>query len=176
LHYVERKHAGAPFDPEKASAQLTRWTIDTSAAPDPGDGTTAFAQHKLTDCSGEFPAHRRPLGDARVPVRGHQPDRRARREARRRDVYTNTDGVWKIKKLWYRAFWHGTVEHGWAYTPVDYVPNASVLYPEDPYGPDQLLENAPRLWPETTTLPFHYKHPVTGKAFVPDNWGAFPDA
>ena len=78
---------GAPFDPEKASAQLTRWTIDTSAAPDLGDGTTAFAQRPLTGCSGEFPAHRRPLGDARVPVRGHQPDRRARREARRRAAW-----------------------------------------------------------------------------------------
>ena len=43
-------------------------------------------------------------------------------------------------------------------------------------GPDELLENAPRLWPETTTLPFHYKHPVTGKEFVPDTWGSFPDA
>ena len=67
-------------------------------------------------------------------------------------------------------------EHGWAYIPVDYVPNASVLYPEDPYGPDELLANAPRLWPETTTLPFHYKHPVTGKEFVSDEWGKFPDA
>ena len=47
------------------------------------------------------------------------------------------------------------------------MPNASVTYPEDPYGPDELLENAPRLWPETTTLPFHYRHPVTGKEFVP---------
>ncbi len=46
---------GAPFDPEKASARLTRWTIDTSAEPDQGDGTTAFAQRRLTDCSGEFP-------------------------------------------------------------------------------------------------------------------------
>ena len=46
---------GAPFDPEKASAQLSRWTIDTAAPPDQGDGTTAFAQRRLTDCSGEFP-------------------------------------------------------------------------------------------------------------------------
>ena len=46
---------GAPFDPEKASAQLSRWTIDTHARPDLGDGTTAFAQRRLTDCSGEFP-------------------------------------------------------------------------------------------------------------------------
>jgi carotenoid cleavage dioxygenase-like enzyme len=47
--------SGAPFDPEKASAQLSRWTIDTQAPPDQGDGSTAFAEHKLTDCSGEFP-------------------------------------------------------------------------------------------------------------------------
>jgi hypothetical protein len=86
------------------------------------------------------------------------------------------DGVWKIKKLFYRAFWHGTMDDGWAHTPPDYVPNASVTYPEDPYGPDELLVNAPRLWPETTTLPFHYKHPVTGKEFVTDSWGAFPGA
>jgi hypothetical protein len=92
------------------------------------------------------------------------------------NTYVNADGVWKIKKLFYRAFWHGTMEAGWAHTPVDYVPNASVTYPEDPYGPDELLQNAPRLWPETTTLPFHYKHPVTGKEFVPDTWGSFPDA
>jgi hypothetical protein len=91
------------------------------------------------------------------------------------NVYTSTDGIWKIKKLFYRAFWHGTIEEGWAHTPPDYVPNASVTYPEDPYGPDELLENAPRLWPETTTLPFHYKHPVTGKEFVPDTWGVFPE-
>jgi hypothetical protein len=92
------------------------------------------------------------------------------------NTYVRTDGVWKIKKLFYRAFWHGTMEEGWAHTPVDYVPNASQVYPDDPYGPDELLEKAPRLWPETTTLPFHYKHPVTGKEFVTDSWGQFPDA
>jgi SnoaL-like domain len=77
--------------------------------------------------------------------------------------YVREDGVWKIKKLFYRAFWHGSIEHGWAYTPPDYVPNASVTYPEDPYGPDELLPDAPRLWPDTTTFPFHYRHPVTGQ-------------
>ena len=55
------------------------------------------------------------------------------------NTYVRVDGVWKIKKLFYRAFWHGTMEDGWAHTPVDYVPNASVTYPEDPYGPDELL-------------------------------------
>ena len=83
------------------------------------------------------------------------------------NVYVREDGVWKIKKLFYRPFWHGTLEHGWAYTPADYVPNASVTYPEDPYGPDELLTDAPRLWPDTTTFPFHYRHPVTGKEVTP---------
>jgi hypothetical protein len=84
------------------------------------------------------------------------------------NIYTRTDGIWKIKRLFYRAFWHGTFEDGWAHTSPDYVPNASVTYPDDPYGPDELLANAPRLWPDTTTFPFHYRHPVTGKEVTPD--------
>jgi hypothetical protein len=83
------------------------------------------------------------------------------------NTYTRVDGTWKIKKLFYRAFWHGTFEDGWAHTPPDYVPNASVTYPDDPYGPDEILANAPRLWPDTTTFPFHYRHPVTGKEVTP---------
>jgi carotenoid cleavage dioxygenase len=47
--------SGAPFDPEKISAYLSRWTIDTQAPPDLGDGATAFGQTRLTECSGEFP-------------------------------------------------------------------------------------------------------------------------
>ena len=31
------------------------------------------------------------------------------------NVYVNVDGLWKIKKLFYRAFWHGSVEEGWAF-------------------------------------------------------------
>ena len=58
------------------------------------------------------------------------------------NTYVNAGGVWKIKKLFYRAFWHGTRSTA-GYTPVDYVPNASLLYPEDPYGPDELLADAP---------------------------------
>ena len=77
--------------------------------------------------------------------------------------YVREDGVWKIKLLNYRAFWHGTVEKGWAYTPPNYVPNATVTYPEDPFGPDELVENAPELWPNTEVVPFHYVHPVTGR-------------
>lgn len=82
-------------------------------------------------------------------------------------IYENTyvcdDGTWKIKRLNYRAFWHGTFEKGWAYTPPNYVPNATMTFPEDPFGPDELIENAPELWPNTEVVPFHYAHPVTGR-------------
>jgi hypothetical protein len=46
---------------------------------------------------------------------------------------------------------------------------AKTLYPEDPLGPDALIEPQPRLWPATDTVEFHYPHPVTGKPIVLDN-------
>jgi hypothetical protein len=79
------------------------------------------------------------------------------------NTYEAAGGVWRIKVLYYRPFWHGAFERGWAYAPPDYVPNASVTFPEDPDGPDELVADPPRLWPDTTTFPFHYRHPVTGK-------------
>jgi hypothetical protein len=30
-------------------------------------------------------------------------------------------------------------------------------------GPDELLQNDERLWPDTRVVPFHYPHPVTGE-------------
>ena len=35
--------------------------------------------------------------------------------------------------------------------------------PQDPLGPDALIQPQPRLWPATDTVAFHYPHPVTGK-------------
>ena len=46
---------------------------------------------------------------------------------------------------------------------------ASVTYPEDSLGPDELLDPRPRLWPATDIVPFHYEHPVTGKPIEIDN-------
>src|SRR5207248_8415221 len=54
-------------------------------------------------------------------------------------------------------------------TPIDFVPMAKTLYPQDPVGPDELMNPQPRLWPATDTVPFHYRHPVTGKPIVLDN-------
>jgi len=83
--------------------------------------------------------------------------------------YVRENGVWKIKVLRYYPFWHGSFMEGWAKTPIDFVPMARTLYPQDPLGPDELITPQPRLWPATDTVPFHYAHPVTGKPIVLDN-------
>ena len=83
--------------------------------------------------------------------------------------YVREDGIWKIKALRYFPFWHGSFEDGWAKTPIDYIPMSKTCFPEDPLGPDELISPAPRLWPATDTIEFHYPHPVTGKPIVVDN-------
>ena len=83
--------------------------------------------------------------------------------------YVREDGVWKIKALRYYPHWHASFEEGWAKTKPDFIPMATVTYPEDPLGPDELIDPAPRLWPATDIVPFHYPHPVTGKPIKIDN-------
>jgi hypothetical protein len=83
--------------------------------------------------------------------------------------YVRQGGVWKIKALRYYPFWHGSFAEGWQKTPIDQEPMAKTLYPEDPIGPDELMNPQPRLWPATDTVPFHYPHPVTGEPIVLDN-------
>lgn len=83
--------------------------------------------------------------------------------------YVREDGVWKISRLAYFPHWHGTFQDGWGKTPIDFIPMATVTYPEDPLGPDALIDPAPRLWPATDIVPFHYPHPVTGKPVAIDN-------
>lgn len=85
--------------------------------------------------------------------------------------YVREDGVWKIARLGYFPFWHGSFEQGWAKTPIDYIPMATEaqLFPGDPLGPDALIDPMPRLWPATDVVPFCYPHPVTGKSIESDN-------
>jgi len=83
--------------------------------------------------------------------------------------YVREDGVWKFKRLGYFPFWHGSVTEGWAKTPIDFIPMAKTCFPEDPLGPDELIDPQPRLWPATDVVPFHFEHPVTGKPIVVDN-------
>lgn len=77
--------------------------------------------------------------------------------------YVREDGVWKIRVLNYRPFWHAEYDKGWAYTKPEYIPAYSTTYPDNPTGPDALDPDFKGLWPVTDTVPFHYPHPVTGR-------------
>lgn len=85
--------------------------------------------------------------------------------------YVREDGIWKIQRLGYFPFWHGSFADGWQKTPVDFIPapTKDQLFPKDPLGPDYLIEPAPRLWPATDIVEFPYPHPVTGKPIICDN-------
>ena len=85
------------------------------------------------------------------------------------NCYVREDGIWKISRLGYFPFWHGSFADGWAKTPIDFVPMAKICFPEDTIGPDELIDPTPRLWPATDIIPFHYDHPVTGKPIEIDN-------
>jgi len=78
------------------------------------------------------------------------------------NTYVNDRGIWKIKRLDYNLTFHGTYEKGWAYWDRPDMAPATMTYPEDPLGPDELI-NSPQTWPHTSVVPFHYPHPVTGK-------------
>jgi hypothetical protein len=77
--------------------------------------------------------------------------------------YVREDGVWKIKRLDYMLQWQAEYETGWAHTDAHLRP-AQVLYPEDPLGPDVLLETKRETWPYRQDTPVHYAHPVIAKA------------
>jgi hypothetical protein len=76
--------------------------------------------------------------------------------------YVREDGVWKIKRLDYMLQWQSEYEHGWAHTDAHLRP-AQVLFPEDPHGPDYLLDVKRETWPYRQDTPVHYAHPVLAK-------------
>lgn len=75
-------------------------------------------------------------------------------------------GGWRILKLRYFPFWHGSCEEGWRYTPERFVPFFTEKFEQeggsDKSAPDELIEET-MLWPDTRVVPFHYPHPVTGE-------------
>jgi len=76
--------------------------------------------------------------------------------------YVKERGVWKIKLLNYNMLWQADYEKGWAHDMPHLLP-LDKTYPENPTGPDELMPETPKFWPETRSVPFHYPHPVTGK-------------
>jgi SnoaL-like domain len=83
------------------------------------------------------------------------------------NTYVRENDVWKIQALNYTAVYHGLYERGWAHTPPRFVPFFTETYPQNPSGPDALVEPKPVIWPDTAVVPFHYVHPVTGKKWQP---------
>ncbi len=76
--------------------------------------------------------------------------------------YVCQGGVWKIKRLEYALQWQALYDKGWTHTETDLPPQVPV-FPESPVGPDYLIENTRRVWPERSAVAFHYRHPVTGQ-------------
>jgi hypothetical protein len=76
--------------------------------------------------------------------------------------YVKEDGVWKIQKLHYSPFWHADYDKGWARTePMSHL-IPTTTFPDDPFGPDELVPGF-AFFPATDVVPFHYPHPVTGR-------------
>ena len=80
--------------------------------------------------------------------------------------YVCEDGVWKIKRLDYMVQWQAEYEQGWSKTEAHLQP-AVETYPTNPLGPDELLPEPRLTWPHRHDVPYHYAHPVMGKAFKP---------
>jgi len=78
--------------------------------------------------------------------------------------YVKEKGVWKIKLLDYVGRWQAPYEQGWAHSS-GHLPPFEKTWPENPIGPDKILSEMPYAWPETRVVPFHYPHPVSGKAW-----------
>jgi hypothetical protein len=81
--------------------------------------------------------------------------------------YVRENGVWKLQVVNYNVVFHGLFETGWAHTPARLVSFFTDTFPNNPNGPDELVEPKPVMWPETSVVPFHYEHPVTGKKWQP---------
>jgi hypothetical protein len=125
------------------------------------DGRTAKARFRCFMQAGAHVTSKSPMGEAA---------RKAKREPTQwweggiyENAYVKENGVWKIKLLSYYPLWHADYKTGWSYTRENYVPLKPTLYPENPTGPDALMEPTPILWPDTITVPFHYMNPVTGE-------------
>ena len=77
--------------------------------------------------------------------------------------YVREQGVWKIRRLDYRVQWQADYEAGWARQEAHLRP-ASLTFPEDPLGPDELLSETRPMWPRRAHVEFHYAHPVIQQA------------
>lgn len=76
--------------------------------------------------------------------------------------YVKEDGKWKFSKMhWYQTF-TTPYEDGWLKTPT----MSGTSWETAPIKPDK-PPTAHHPYPSTYIVPFHYKHPVTGKVYTP---------
>jgi hypothetical protein len=80
------------------------------------------------------------------------------------NVYVKEDGPWKIRVLNYNMLWQADYETGWA-NSTNSLPSLDRTYPDDRFGPDELVADPVERWPNTRVVPFHYPHPVTGETW-----------
>jgi carotenoid cleavage dioxygenase len=82
--------------------------------------------------------------------------------------YVKQGGVWKVKVMGHHLTFQGDYETGWAHQKPYEGAMWPKTFPDDPLGPDEILPDAEGFWPETSLVPFHYPHPVTGKPIIPE--------
>lgn len=81
--------------------------------------------------------------------------------------YRRVDGRWLFLRLNLNICWATSFDEGWAMAARPEPEPLPVLYPDDPLGPDCLVDNGAALWPmSTAAFPFHFAHPVTGAAIT----------
>jgi hypothetical protein len=78
--------------------------------------------------------------------------------------FVREEGIWKIGSYDYSMLWQAGYTRGWSQGAAFLQP-LTKTFPEDPHGPDELLPEPQKVWPETRVVPFHYPHPVTGKCW-----------
>lgn len=87
--------------------------------------------------------------------------------------FVKEDGLWKFSLIDYQIEYFANAESGWAHTPLDYQPWYKATFPDDPYGPDELMTQIPHLWPDRVVVAFHYPNPVTGLPVAVDTSSAW---
>lgn len=80
--------------------------------------------------------------------------------------YMRVEGRWRLLRLNLSIYWVTSFDEGWAMVTEKPAP-PPVLFPDDPFGPDRLVDHAAASWPASTkAFPFHFAHPTTGQAIT----------
>jgi SnoaL-like domain len=80
--------------------------------------------------------------------------------------YIRVDRCWMFRKLNLNIYWATSFDEGWAMV-TEKPASVPKLFPDDPLGPDRLVDHGAGMWPASTqAFPFHFAHPATGVAIT----------